>query len=62
MLGAGGGLEQFRAWLQDRYLPLVAVAASPAAEAICVSRNGLSLVEVLRTQSMVTGLNGGWVN
>ncbi len=52
-------MEQLRGWLQDHFLPVVAVAATPAAEAICQGRNGLSLVDLLRTQAHVGGLNGG---
>jgi hypothetical protein len=52
-------MEQLRSWLREHYLPVILVAATPAAEAACISRNGLTVVDVLRTQSTVTGFNGG---
>ncbi|KAG1664040.1 hypothetical protein FOA52_010459 [Chlamydomonas sp. UWO 241] len=45
-----------RAWLQERHQPVLMVAADPAAEAMCMERNGLSLVDVLRPFSHLTQL------
>lgn len=52
-------MEVVRGWLREQYLPVVLVAATPAAEAICAGRNGLSVVDLLRTQATVSGFNGG---
>lgn len=51
-------MEGLRAWLEEQFAPVVLVAATPAAEAICAGQNGLSIVDLLRTQSIVSGLNG----
>lgn len=51
-------MEEVKGWLRQQYLPVVLIAATPAAEAACATRNGLSLVDVFRTQSVVTGFNG----
>lgn len=47
-----------RLWLQELYHPVVAVAATPAADNICLAKNGLSLVDVLRPFSQIPALNG----
>ncbi len=45
-------------WIGDTFTPVVLVAATPAAEAICVSKNGLSIVDLLRPFSVITRLDG----
>jgi len=53
-------LNSLRAWIYDRFAPVVLVAGTPAAEAICQSANGLSLVDILRPPGQtVAPLNGG---
>jgi hypothetical protein len=47
-----------RAWLQDKYNPVVAVVSTPGAEAICIHRNGLNVVDVLRPFGTLQNLNG----
>ncbi|MEW5318844.1 MAG: hypothetical protein WDW38_010029, partial [Sanguina aurantia] len=44
-------------WLQELYQPVCMIVASPAAEALCQSKNGLSLVDILRPHSHVSQLN-----
>lgn len=46
-------------WIQELYQPVCMVVASPAAEALCQSKNGLSLVDIFRPHSQVPQLNGG---
>lgn len=46
-------------WIQEMYQPVCMVVASPAAEALSQSKNGLSLVDILRPHSHVPQLNGG---
>jgi hypothetical protein len=43
-------------WIQEHFVPVVCVAASPDAEAIC-QKNGLSVVDILRPYSHVRQLN-----
>lgn len=45
-------------WLRDQYQPVVLVAGTPAAEAICSSKNGLTLVDMLRPFGHVRQLDG----
>ena len=47
-----------REWAEDRLAPVVLVAATPAAEAIVADASGLTLVDLLRPQVHVTGMNG----
>ena len=51
-------ITEVRQWVSDHFLPAVMVAATPAAENICLSRNGLSIVDILRPHSNVSQLNG----
>ena len=51
-------MDSLRAWIDARFAPAIYVASAPAAEAICVSKNGLSIVDVLRPFSQIVGLNG----
>lgn len=51
-------MEDVKVWLQEHYLPVVLVAATPAAEAIASARNGLSIAELLRPYSHLSQLNG----
>ena len=52
----------FRVWVQDLHAPCVMVAASPAAEQLCVSRNGLRIVDMLRPVSRLSQLRGAVSN
>jgi primosomal protein N' len=49
---------EVRALVQARYAPVVLVAATPAAEALCQAANGLTIVELLQPYSHVTGISG----
>ena len=51
-------MNEVKHWISDQFLPVVMVAASPAAENICLSRNGLNVVDILRPYSHVQQLNG----
>jgi hypothetical protein len=50
-------MEQLRARLRQRQRVPVAVAATPAAEAV-LGRSGLSVLDLLRPVSLVNNLNG----
>jgi hypothetical protein len=47
-----------KAWLQDRFQPVILVSATPAVEATCQSKNGLSIVDILRPFGAMQQLNG----
>jgi hypothetical protein len=51
-------MEAVRAWVEERLAPVVLVVGTPAAEAIMATANGLSIVDLLRPQARVTGMNG----
>lgn len=55
-------MESFRTWVEDLHTPVVLVASTPSAENICVSKNGLGIVDVLRPFSQIPRLDGesGW--
>eukprot|EP00798_Chlamydomonas_sp_ICE-L_P000836 gene836-33567_t len=50
-------LMELRSWIYDTFLPVVMVSGTSAAENICLCRNGLSLVDILRPYGHVTQLN-----
>lgn len=47
-----------RSIIEERFLPTVLVTGTPAAEALVQSKNGLSIVDILRPYSHVRNLNG----
>lgn len=51
-------IEWMRGWVQQLYRPVVLVASSPEAEAMCQSKNGLTVVDLLRPFSRVQNLSG----
>lgn len=51
-------MDAARAWAEERLAPVVLVAGTPAAEALVAGPNGLSLVDLLRPQARVSGMNG----
>jgi hypothetical protein len=51
-------MEEVKAWLESLYAPAIAVAASSAAETLLQTRNGLSVVDLLRPFGFVPQLNG----
>ena len=51
-------MEAVRAQIEERLAPVVLVAGTPAAEAILANANGLSIVDLLRPQARVGGMNG----
>lgn len=56
---ARAALQEVVSWLQEElFSPVIAVAATPAADSILAARNGLTLVDLLRPFNEVTGING----
>jgi hypothetical protein len=51
-------MEAVRAQIEERLAPVVLVAGTPAAEAILAANNGLSIVDFLRPQARIAGMNG----
>ena len=47
-----------RSWVESHFHAVVLVACTPAADNICSSKNGLSIVDVLRPYSHIPQLNG----
>jgi hypothetical protein len=47
-----------RTLIEERFAPTVLVTATPAAEALVQTKNGLSIVDILRPYSHVRNLNG----
>ncbi|KIY94369.1 hypothetical protein MNEG_13594, partial [Monoraphidium neglectum] len=50
-------MEAVRAQIEERLAPVVLVAGTPAAEAILAANNGLSIVDFLRPQARIAGMN-----
>lgn len=48
----------FKVWVQNLHAPCIMVAASPAAEQICTTKNGLGIVDLLRPFSYLSQLKG----
>lgn len=57
-MGTVERLQSFKAALQRATCPCVMVIASPAVEAACTQRNGLTLAELLRPFGVIRQLNG----
>lgn len=57
-MGTAERLQSLKAALQRATCPCVMVIASPAVEAACTQRNGLSLAELLRPFGVIRQLNG----
>jgi hypothetical protein len=55
-------MDQLKAWLLERFQPVVLVAASPAAENICLQASGLTVVDLLRPTCTVNQLSGECTN
>lgn len=51
-------MDNLRDWVKETYNPVVVVAATGAAEAICSSKNGLSVVDLMRPFSHVPRVEG----
>lgn len=51
-------MESLRSQIDERLAPVVLVAGTPAAEAILANANGVSIVDLLRPQARVAGMNG----
>lgn len=56
MLSTGASFN-LRSWVRDRFVPVVMVLSSKEAEEICRGKNGLTLVDVLRTFGNVPRVN-----
>lgn len=50
--------QDMKSWVQGLHGPVVMVASSPAADGLCTTRNGLSIVDILRPYSHLTQLKG----
>lgn len=57
MSSFGQSNSSVRAWVRERFAPMVMVVASEGVESTCREKNGLSFVDILRPYSEQTDLN-----
>lgn len=56
---SGDAIAEYKAWLRERWTPMVAVVASAEAEELCWKRTGMTVTEFLSPFGNVHQLNSG---